>query len=165
MSCPVMKKLILLLTLFIFTVSIKAQIISKQVISSLGSNYSNNTIKLSSVLGEVLVGSMTDEDGSLQLGNGYYPSLNLETLSVQSLIIEVKLKVYPNPVNELLYISHPTETKFDIYLTDVTGKNIFKGKVQKKNPINTSQFPKGIYLLTIMTGEIKKTNTYKIIKL
>jgi len=68
-----MKKLILLLTLFIFTVSIKAQIISKQVISSLGSNYSNNTIKLSSVLGEVLVGSMTDEDGSLQLGNGYYP--------------------------------------------------------------------------------------------
>ena len=83
MSCPVMKKLILLLTLFIFTVSINAQIISKQVISSLGSNYSNNTIKLSSVLGEVLVGSMTDEDGSLQLGNGYYPSLNLETLSVQ----------------------------------------------------------------------------------
>ena len=78
-----MKKLILLLTLFIFTVSINAQIISKQVISSLGSNYSNNTIKLSSVLGEVLVGSMTDEDGSLQLGNGYYPSLNLETLSVQ----------------------------------------------------------------------------------
>ncbi|MDA9338296.1 T9SS type A sorting domain-containing protein [Flavobacteriaceae bacterium] len=160
-----MKKLILLLTLFIFTVSIKAQIISKQVISSLGSNYSNSTIKLSSVLGEVLVGSVTDEDGSLQLGNGYYPSLNLETLSVQSLIIEVKLKVYPNPVNELLYVSHPTETKFDIYITDVTGRNIFKGKIQKQNPINISQYPKGIYLLTIMTGEIKKTNTYKIIKL
>ena len=160
-----MKKLILLLTLFIFTVSIKAQIISKQVISSLGSNYSNSTIKLSSVLGEVLVGSVTDEDGSLQLGNVYYPSLNLETLSVQSLIIEVKLKVYPNPVNELLYVSHPTETKFDIYITDVTGRNIFKGKIQKQNPINISQYPKGIYLLTIMTGEIKKTNTYKIIKL
>ena len=160
-----MKKLILLLTLFIFTVSIKAQIISKQVISSLGSNYSNSTIKLSFVLGEVLVGSVTDEDGSLQLGNGYYPSLNLETLSVKSLIIEVKLKVYPNPVNELLYVSHPTETKFDIYITDVTGRNIFKGKIQKQNPINISQYPKGIYLLTIMTGEIKKTNTYKIIKL
>ena len=160
-----MKKLILLLTLFIFTVSIKAQIISKQVISSLGSNYSNSTIKLSYVLGEFVVGSMTDDDGSLQLGNGYYPSLNLETLSVQSLIIEVKLKVYPNPVNELLYVSHPTETKFDIYITDVTGRNIFKGKIQKQNPINISQYPKGIYLLTIMTGEIKKTNTYKIIKL
>ena len=151
--------------LFFITIEIAAQSISKQAISSLGSNYSNSTIKLSSVLGEVLVGSVTDEDGSLQLGNGYYPSLNLETLSVQSLIIEVKLKVYPNPVNELLYVSHPTETKFDIYITDVTGRNIFKGKIQKQNPINISQYPKGIYLLTIMTGEIKKTNTYKIIKL
>ena len=159
-----MKKLILLFTLFIFTFSIKAQSISKQAISSLGSNYSNSTIKLSFVLGEVLVGSMTDEDGGFQLGNGYYPSLNLETLSVKSPLIEIKLKVFPNPVNELLYISHPTENNFDIYLTDITGKKIFEGKVQKQNPINISQYPKGIYLLTIMTGEIKKTNTYKIIK-
>lgn len=160
-----MKKIILLLTLFIFSVSIKAQTISKQAISSLGSNYANSTIKLSFILGEVSVGSMTDEDGSLQLGNGYYPSLNLETLSVQSTLIEVNLKVYPNPVNELLYISHPTENNFVIYITDITGKKIFEGKVQKQNPIDISQYPKGIYLLTIMTGEIKKTDTYKIIKL
>tara|TARA_B100000768_G_scaffold173565_1_gene182964 strand:- start:845 stop:1324 length:480 start_codon:yes stop_codon:yes gene_type:complete len=151
--------------LFFITIEIAAQSISKQAISSLGSNYSNSTIKLSYVLGEFVVGSMTDDDGSLQLGNGYYSSLNLETLSVQSPLIEIKLKVYPNPVNELLYISHPTENNFDIYLTDITGKKIFKGEVQNQYPINISQYPKGIYLLTIMTGEIKQTNTYKIIKL
>ena len=159
-----MKKLILLFTLFIFAFSIKAQSISKQAISSLGSNYSNSTIKLSFVLGEVLVGSMTDEDGGFQLGNGYYPSLNIETLSLENSLTAVKLIVYPNPVNELLYISHPTESKFKIHLSDITGKKIFKGEIQKQNPINISQYPKGIYLLTIMTGEIKKTNTYKIIK-
>ena len=150
--------------LFFITIEIAAQSISKQAISSLGSNYSNSTIKLSYVLGEFVVGSMTDDDGSLQLGNGYYPSLNLETLSVKSPLIEVKLKVYPNPVIELLYISHPTENNFDIYLTDITGKKIFKGEVQNQYPINISQYTRGIYLLTIMTGEIKKTNTYKIIK-
>ena len=151
--------------LFFITIGVSAQSISKQAISSLGSNYSNSTIKLSYVVGEVLVGSMTDEDGSLQLGNGYYSSLNLETLSVESPITEVNLKVYPNPVNELLYIAHPTENNFDIYLTDITGKKIFKGEVQNQHSINISQYPKGIYILTIMTGEIKKTNTYKIIKL
>ena len=150
--------------LFFITIEIAAQSISKQAISSLGSNYSNSTIKLSYVLGEFVVGSMTDDDGSLQLGNGYYPSLNLETLSVKSPLIEIKLKVFPNPVNELLYISHPTENNFDIYLTDITGKKIFKGEVQNQYPINISQYTRGIYLLTIMTGEIKKTNTYKIIK-
>ena len=107
---------------------------------------------------------MTDEDGSLQLGNGYYPSLNIETLSLENSLTAVKLIVYPNPVNELLYISHPTESKFKIHLSDITGKKIFKGEVQKQNPIDIRQYPKGIYLLTIMTGEIKKTNTYKIIK-
>jgi len=150
--------------LFFITIEIAAQSISKQAISSLGSNYSNSTIKLSYVLGEFVVGSMTDDDGSLQLANGYYPSLNLETLSVKSPLIEIKLKVFPNPVNELLYISHPTENNFDIYLTDITGKKIFKGEVQNQYPINISQYTRGIYLLTIMTGEIKKTNTYKIIK-
>jgi len=150
--------------LFFITIEIAAQSISKQAISSLGSNYSNSTIKLSYVLGEFVVGSMTDDDGSLQLGNGYYPSLNLETLSVKSPLIEIQLKVFPNPVNELLYISHPTENNFDIYLTDITGKKIFKGEVQNQYPINISQYTRGIYLLTIMTGEIKKTNTYKIIK-
>ena len=51
--------------------------------------------------------------------------------------------------------------------TDWSGDatKIFKGKVKKQNPINISQYPKGVYLLTIMTGERKKTNTYKIIKL
>ena len=65
----------------------------------------------------------------------------------------------------MLYISHPTENNFDIYISDITGKKIFKGEVQKQNPVNISQYPKGIYLLTVITGEIKKTNTYKIIKL
>ena len=160
-----MKKIIILLGLFILTISIKAQTISKQVISSLGGNLINNSNKLSYNVGEVIVGPSYAEDGSIQLANGYYPSFNLETLSIEIPSIAIKFNVYPNPVNELLYISHPTENNFVIYLTNITGKKIFEGKVQKQNPINISQYPKGIYLLTIMTGEIKKTNTYKIIKL
>lgn len=160
-----MKKL-LLFNLFIFIhLGIFSQVISKQVISSLGGNLINNSNKLSYNIGEVIVGPSYADDGSIQLANGYYPSFNLETLSIEIPSIAIKFNVYPNPVNELLYISHPTENNLVIYLTDITGKKIFEGKVQKQNPIDISQYPKGIYLLTIMTSEIKKTNTYKIIKL
>ena len=48
------------------------------------------------------------------------------------------------------------------YPTDTAGN--WSEHFQNQYPINISQYTRGIYLLTIMTGEIKKTNTYKIIK-
>jgi len=68
-----------------------SQTISKQVIGPAGATFENGTNKLSYTTGEVLVGAMTDEDGSIQLGNGYYPSLNLSTLSIE--ISDLQLKV------------------------------------------------------------------------
>ena len=71
-----MSKLPLLFALLIFACSF-GQSISKQVISPAGTNFDNGTNKLSFSAGEVVVGAMTDEDATYQLGNGYYPSLNL----------------------------------------------------------------------------------------
>ena len=76
-----MKKLILLSALLIFGF-VSAQTVSKQVISPLGGNEHNNSHKLSYTVGEIIVGAMTNEEGSIQLGNGYYPSLNLEALEL-----------------------------------------------------------------------------------
>ena len=51
---------------------------------------------------------MTDEDGTYQLGNGYYPSLELSTLNIESPELHLQVKLYPNPVSEALFITHPT---------------------------------------------------------
>jgi hypothetical protein len=158
-----MKKLFYLLIPLI-PLWITAQSIPKQAITSLGANLSNTANKLSNTSGEVIIGHMLSENGSVQLGNGYYPSLNLETLSVESQQT-ISVRVYPNPVSELFYISHPTETDFDIYLSDLTGKILFKTKIQKQDPININHYPKGVYLIRITSSATKKTNTYKIIKL
>ena len=73
-------------TLAILLVSLSgfSQTISKQVIGPAGATYENGTNKLSYTAGEVLVGAMTSEDGSIQLGNGYYPSLGLSTLTTET---------------------------------------------------------------------------------
>ena len=88
------------LAILLVSLSGFSQTISKQVIGPAGATYENGTNKLSYTAGEVLVGAMTSEDGSIQLGNGYYPSLDLSTLNTESPELQLQVKVYPNPVTE-----------------------------------------------------------------
>lgn len=141
-----------------------SQTISKQVIGPAGATFENGTSKLSYTTGEVLVGAMTDENGSIQLGNGYYPSLNLSTLSIEISDLQLKVKIYPNPAKEVIYITHPTEQFFEVIITDISGKQILQTALQKAQPLQVRHFAKGTYLITVTTKSLKQTNTYKIIK-
>ncbi|MDA9303751.1 hypothetical protein N9Q03_01280 [Flavobacteriaceae bacterium] len=81
------------------------QSISKQVIGPAGATYENGNNKLSYTAGELAVGAMTSEDGSIQLGNGYYPSLDLTILTTQTPQLQLQVKVFPNPVAETIFIT------------------------------------------------------------
>ena len=138
--------------------------ISKQVIGPGGATFENGNNKLSYTAGEVVVGAMTDEDGSYQLGNGYYPSLDLSTLNTESPELKLQVKVYPNPVTEAIYITHPTEQSFEVRITDVSGKQILQTAHQKQQPLNMQTLTTGTYFITVTTKDSKQTNTYKIVK-
>ena len=138
--------------------------ISKQVIGPSGATFENGNNKLSYTAGEVVVGAMTDEDGSVQLGNGYYPSLDLSTLNIESPELQLQVKVYPNPVAEAIYITHPTEQFFEVRITDVSGKQILQTAHQKQQPLSVQRLTTGTYFITVTTKESKQTNTYKIVK-
>ena len=154
------------ITLAIFLVSLSAfsKTISKQVIGPAGATYENGTNKLSYTAGEVLVGAMTSEDGSIQLGNGYYPSLDLSILNTETPVLQLQVKVFPNPVTEALYITHPTEQYFEVKITDISGKQILKTTHQKQQPLSVQPLTSGTYFVTVTTKDSKQTNTYKIIK-
>ena len=136
--------------------------ISKQVIGPAGATFENGNNKLSYTAGEVVVGAMTDEDGSVQLGNGYYPSLDLSTLNIESPELQLQVKVYPNPTKKVIYITHPISNSFKVFISDLTGKVLFQKQVGKQEPINIERYPTGTYLINVTT-EDKKTNSYKII--
>jgi len=138
--------------------------ISKQVIGPAGATFENGNNKLSYSLGEVAVGAMTDEDGSVQLGNGYYPSLDLSTLNTESPELQLQVKVYPNPVAEAIFITHPTEQFFEVNITDINGKQILQTQYQKQQPLSVQTLTTGTYFITVTTKDSKQTNTYKIIK-
>tara|TARA_B110000027_G_C16074109_1_gene280510 strand:+ start:829 stop:1305 length:477 start_codon:yes stop_codon:yes gene_type:complete len=141
-----------------------SQTISKQVIGPAGATYENGTNKLIYTAGEVVVGAMTDEDGSVQLGNGYYPSLDLSTLTTETPELQLQVKVFPNPVAEAIFITHPTEQFFQVRITDVSGKQILQAAHQKQQPLSVQTLTTGTYFVIVTTKDSKQTNTYKIIK-
>ena len=55
----------------------------------------------------MVIGAITLEDGSLYLGNGYYPSLTLETLKAETPALQLEIKVFPNPVTAALKCAEP----------------------------------------------------------
>jgi hypothetical protein len=138
--------------------------ISKQVIGPAGATFENGNNKLSYTAGEVVVGAMTDEDGTYQLGNGYYPSLDLTPLSIETSDLDLKIKVFPNPATEVIYITHPTEQFFNVSITDVSGKQILQTAHQKEQPLSVQILTTGTYFIIVTTKDSKQTNTYKIIK-
>jgi hypothetical protein len=152
-----------ILVFLLMSLSGFSQTVSKQVISPLGGTAFSDTHKLSYTTGEVVVGAMTSEDGSIQLGNGYYPSLDLSTLNTESAELQLQVKVFPNPTTETIFITHPISNSFKVFISDLTGKVLLQKQVGKKQPINIEKYPTGTYLINVTT-EDKKTNTYKIIK-
>jgi hypothetical protein len=139
-----------------------SQSISKQVIGSAGKTQSNANLKVSYTVGEPVVGIMTA--GGNQLGNGYYPALNLQALSVEDNVLDVQLKVYPNPTSQLLYVSHPELNSFGITIVDLNGKQLYSGTINKEEPLDVSGFTQGMYLVTVENAIANKKNTYKVIK-
>ena len=120
------------LAFLLLNLSSYSQTISKQVIGPGGQTFENGNNSLSHTVGEVAVGAMTDEDGTYQLGNGYYPSLNLSTLNSETPELKLQVKVFPNPTKEVIFITHPTEQFFEVKIADVSGKQILQTAHQKQ---------------------------------
>ncbi|CAN1544839.1 Secretion system C-terminal sorting domain [Flavobacteriaceae bacterium] len=136
--------------------------ISKQVIGAAGKTQTNSNLKVSWTVGEPVVGLMTA--GGNQLGNGYFPALNLQALQVEDHSLDVQIKVYPNPTSQMLYVSHLEFNSFLIQIADLNGKQIYSGTINNEQPLDVSSYTQGMYLMTITSKESNKKNTYKIIK-
>jgi hypothetical protein len=156
------RRIFLVFLVMVFYNTALSQSISKRVVGTSGNTLSNSNLKVSWTVGEPVVGLMTASGN--QLGNGYHPSLNVQALSVEESLLDVQLKIYPNPTSQMLYVSHPELNSFLIKISDVNGKLIYSSSINKEEPLDISNYSQGMYLVTIENKENNKTNTYKIIK-
>lgn len=155
-----MRLCLLLLT----CVSLSAQSVEKSVISAIGNSYSGPNFSVSYNTGELVIGSQSSEDGSIQLGSGYYPSLNLITLDIDIPELKFGFNLYPNPVRDALYIEHPTLSEFIVSIHDINGRLVYEQLSQVQKPISTSNLSLGTYIVSVKTTDNQRINSYKIIK-
>ncbi|MDC9723433.1 MAG: GEVED domain-containing protein [Urechidicola sp.] len=69
------------------------------------------------------------------------------------------IKVYPNPVNEVLYINKPNGvTLLDYKISNILGKIVIRDEfISNSNKIDVSSLTTGIYFLSLTTDKGKVT--------
>ncbi len=127
-------------------------------------------------------GSSTEENSIypiirlITVGNNlYFPALyysafgrelyKLETtpLSVEDMENSQKVKVYPNPVKDILNIAFEKDGNYAYSLYSLTGQTVKSGEFDRKtNQLTVSGLPKGVYVLKITDKSGKSVSTHKI---
>ena len=171
-----MKKLISIFLISIISINLYisigfSQSIYPYVIAASGDYFSDGTNELSWTLGEIATETFSSVNNILTQGF-QQPSYNNYTIITENKTPNTNICIYPNPVNDNLFIelTTPKETVITIKLTDLLGKIINtpvqlenKGTI-KKYSINIKDLQTGIYLLQIVSNDYTISETYKIIK-
>ncbi|NPA67671.1 MAG: T9SS type A sorting domain-containing protein [Chlorobi bacterium] len=97
----------------------------------------------------------------------YNDSFYVNTVNIEFTEKEIKLKIYPNPAYDYLYIDYEIKNaeNINISIYDLTGKKISEKTIYGNNgtsEINISSFNEGIYFIKVENNEV--TKTFKIFK-
>ncbi len=74
-------------------------------------------------------------------------------------VSSLKIDIYPNPTNGILYISLPLDVNFSLFIYDITGSNIiYKNNILNEFVLEAGVLEKGIYFvnLSCRNGNITK---------
>jgi hypothetical protein len=106
-------------------------------------------------------------EGSLMIRPVFGKSIVTALAKKPSFIDNINLKLYPNPVNDILNfrIGDEITEQLYIYVIDTKGNIIYKSSItEKQGSIDLSGYIQGVYFLKIISRTGKFNKTYKIIK-
>jgi len=135
----------------------QAQVLDQNVIGTAGNYSESGTASLSWTIGETVVETVSD--GTTALTQGFQQGNLSVTTLIEQPELSSTLKVYPNPVKNILHVE--TDKKgMDYQLLNISGQAVANGKLENTNQeINFSALPVGTYFL-----KISEEKTHKIIK-
>ncbi len=80
--------------------------------------------------------------------NGSDLTINLDTTTQIIKIVNININIYPNPVNDILFIDTENNRNFSIQIIDNLGRTVIEQKLNK-NFVDVSNLSKGVYTLII----------------
>ena len=159
----IMKTTLIILGLLTASLCFSQTEIKKSSVSSGGGSQTVASTKIIYTVGEVVVQESKQE--TTQISEGF---IGLDMAVSKALGLEKYgtlwgVKVYPNPVSDILSVELAKTNNCDLYLYDTTGKLILQKSVNSyPAQINVSGLKPGVYLLCIID---RKNHKYKNIKI
>lgn len=142
-----------------------SQTISPEVLATSGEHFAGSEIQLNWTIGEAMIETYLIDQ--LQLSQGFHQS-SLNVTSRGGNIGELKVKVYPNPVADVLLLEWPkTHQGFDFKLFNASGKLILEEsscRTALPESIDFSTLPAGSYFLYLYSRDRQHFNSFQIIK-
>jgi hypothetical protein len=164
-----MKKVIVIISMALFSCTVWGQSLSPTVVASAGDYFDNGTVSISFTVGEVAVTTL--EAGDIVLTQGFQQPFELDVTAVNDQEITWSVKTYPNPVRENLHVKFTLEHPdgFTLVVMDLTGKKVFIKKYDQVQSgevkdIDFSQYAPGIYLISLTSQDKTVRKIYKVQK-
>lgn len=164
---------ILFTSVFAFVIKLAvSQSISPFVIANAGDYFSDGTYTLSWTLGEVAIETYTAGNNILTQGF-QQPDYDYITIITEDETENLHVSLYPNPVNQNLFIEYSTDNETDIIieLTDLLGKSVLppvqlcSSETKNRYVLNLEGKKSNIYLLRIISKDLTIYKTYRITKI
>jgi len=144
-----MKNLINYLLLILLPLSLSAQNpeLSPEVVASAGDSFSSNNLLIEWTLGEIMTESF---EGGLIWNQGFQQPIGNIT-SIENPFSKLgKIKVYPNPASNSLFIEKENTGELTLSLRDIQGRILLESQsTQLLDQVDISALPPGFYILSM----------------
>lgn len=157
-----MKYLQLIYYLLVSTLSL-GQELAPAIISVAGDHYSNDHVQLSWSLGGSLLDSYANDNLSLSSG---VQSEETNTFVLGFSGLDLAAQIFPNPVIDRLTVQLEESTRFNVVISDLTGREVFIGNPRYTNSqlIDLSHLSIGAYMLLILNQDSEPIKKIKLSK-
>ena len=167
-----------LIALLLLSYAVKAQSLSSSAVNAAGNSYSQGFYAVDWSVGELaLVNTMSSSNNYIVITNGLLqPGTSNDNVNSGKHFTSDEIKILPNPTYNKIEINISTlqQGTLNILVYDAAGKLLMTTKtisngLQRSEKMDLSGVASGTYLfyfeLTPLPGSIRKTGTFKIVKL
>jgi len=166
-----MKKHVLTFVFIASAIATQGQSLAPAAVTSSATKMSQTNGSLSFTVGELVVQTLTDANGST-LGGGFTNSTtgNTTVTVVQTPDMEtMTVNVYPNPTTDLLtvHLAHSTVDTYLLQLTDMQGRLLLTSRhagISGRVGVNMAAYPAGTYLLTLSGTDGGAMSSYRVVR-
>ena len=158
--------LLILLSVF-FCSSLNAQQVVKEILASEGASLKGPEFSISYTVGEPYIGKA---NGPLvSLSQGFQQGLEELATSLQPSLFQTQLKVFPNPISDMLHIELRAEVPVGLIidLYNAEGRLVLKERTKglmlaHSANLTVSKLPKGLYQLILYDQHLRLIDAFTL---